>query len=75
MVHVGLLCWPSDDQTGLSVWFWDDVEVDVVNLLVGDSAVVLQDVVSCLRGVQFKGLGYLLGDWEDLRQVLVWDVV
>lgn len=43
LVHRRLLCWPTDDEalgvgwTGLG----DDMKVDVVDLLVGDPAVVL----------------------------------
>ena len=65
LIHVGLLGRPADNEACLLVWLRDQVEVDVVYLLVGESAIVLQNVVVAVC-VEVQCLGDLLGGWQHV---------
>lgn len=69
-IHVGLSRGPSHSKTLGLIGFGDEVEMNMVDLLVGQTAVVLEDVV--VLGA--RCLCYLLGDRQDLEQRLVRDV-
>lgn len=70
LVHVCLLLRPLDTQSLLLIWLGDNVEVDMIDFLVGQTAVVLQDVVVfvALRGCNLLGYG------EQFREGVVWNV-
>jgi hypothetical protein len=67
---VALLLRPADAQTLLLSRLGDDVDVDVVDLLVRETAVVLQDVV--LLGS--RGAGDLGGNGQEVGKAVVGDV-
>lgn len=71
LVLVTLLLRPRDTQAFLFAWLGDHVEVDVIDNLMSDASIVLQDVV--VLGIY--GLGDLLCDRQDLRELVVGDVV
>lgn len=70
LVHVRLLGVPDNAQTLALVWLGDQVKVDVVYLLVGNSAIVLKHVV--VNGA--RGSRDLLEDGQELSQRIIGDI-
>ena len=70
LLHVGLAGRPVDAETLSLVGLGDHVEVDVVNLLVSNGAVVLKDVV--VRSA--CGVDELLEGRQDLTQLVIGDI-
>lgn len=78
LLEVGDLCRPADSQAGLLVDLGDQMEVDMVHFLVRDPTVVLKNVVARAFGpvhVAANGLHQSLGDWQQVCQVLVGQVM
>lgn len=79
LAKVGFLSRPTNAQSSFIVLLWNQVEMDMVHNLVGNSSVVLQDIVATsLWGivlVKFQDLSQSLHHWQNVSEILIWKIV